>query len=64
MGVATDVVGGEPQRTAIFSGRDDVLLVREGETVLELYRVTRIDENGVEIVRLADEARLRLDLNP
>jgi hypothetical protein len=63
-GVATDIVADTPQRTAIFSGRDGVFLVREGETVLDRYRVTRIEEEAVEITRLEDAANLRIELTP
>ncbi len=63
-GVATDIVAGAPQRMAIFSSRDGVLLVREGETVLDRYRVTAIDSDGVEIARLEDGASRRISLAP
>lgn len=63
-GLASDVVAGVPQRIAIFSSRDGVLLVREGETVLDRYRVTRIDDDGVEIARLEDGLSRRISLAP
>jgi hypothetical protein len=63
-GVATDIVAGAPQRIAIFSSRDGVLLVREGETVLDRYRVTAIDSDAVEIARLDDGASRRISLAP
>jgi hypothetical protein len=61
-GIATDMVADVPQRTAIFSGRNGVLLVREGETVLDRYRVTRIDGEAVEITRLEDGLSRQISL--
>jgi hypothetical protein len=63
-GVATDVVAGASERTAIFSGPEGVLLVREGETVLNRYRVTRINEEAVDVTRLADGVSRRISLSP
>lgn len=61
-GLATDVVGGITQRTAILSAPDGVLLVREGDTVSGLYRVATIEDDAVDLVRIGDGERLRLRL--
>jgi hypothetical protein len=63
-GLAEETVEGTPQRTAIFSSANGVLLVREGETILDQYRVTRIDGEGVDVTRLDDGSSRRLTLAP
>lgn len=59
-GIATDLVDGATVRTAIFSSPDGLLFVREGETAAGLYRVTRVDEDGVEVTRIDDGATRRI----
>ena len=51
------------ERTAVLSAPDDVLLVHEGDEVLGLYRVVRIESNAVELER-ADGTTLRLGFQP
>lgn len=63
-GIAEDQVEERLERTAILSSPDGVLLVREGEDVLGQYRVSKIESEAVELVRLADGATLRLDFSP
>ena len=63
-GLAEETLEGTPQRTAIFSSANGVLLVREGETILDQYRVTRIDGEGVDVTRLEDGSSRRLTLAP
>ena len=62
-GLATDVVDGVTVRTAILSAPDGVLLVREGDSVGGLFRVGKIDDDGVDLVRLVDGQPLRLRLS-
>jgi Tfp pilus assembly protein PilP len=64
-GLATDVVDGTTQRTAILSAPDGVLLVHEGDSVVGLYRVGKIDDETVDLIRDVDGQLLRLRLaNP
>ncbi|MDA1183693.1 MAG: hypothetical protein O2930_03495 [Acidobacteria bacterium] len=55
--------GPSVERTAVLSAPDDVLLVREGDEVLGLYRVVRIESDAVELQR-ADGTTLRLGFQP
>ena len=59
-GIAADQVGERTERTAILSSPSGVLLVREGDEVVGRYRVVTIDNEAVELIGLADGARLRL----
>lgn len=63
-GIAEDLVGDEVIRTAIVSTPDDVHLVKVGETIRDTFRVTRIDADGVELLRLDDGSAVRLSLRP
>ena len=63
-GIAEDPFDQRVDRTAILSSRDDVLLVREGDAVLGVYRVTKIESEAIELQRLIDGATLRLTLRP
>lgn len=63
-GVASDQVGDRTERTAILSSPAGVLLVREGDDVLGLYKVTRVGEDAVELLRLADGVTVRVALKP
>ena len=52
LGVAEDLGSGVPSRTAIISGADgDVWFVKEGEMLMELYRVEHV---GAELAVLMD----------
>lgn len=62
-GVAEDQVGDRPERTAVLSSPSGVLLVQEGDVVLDLYRVVSIERDAVELVTLADGVRIRLSLD-
>ena len=53
-GIATDVVDGEPQRTAVLTTASDVLLVREGEMVGSDYRIRAIEADRVDLESVAD----------
>lgn len=59
-GIASDVVDGNTQRTAILRAPDGVVLVREGDTVAGLYTVGKIDEETVDLLRDGQLLRLRL----
>ena len=48
------------ERTAILSSPAGVLLVSEGDEVLGQYRVSKIESEAVELVKLSDGATLRL----
>jgi hypothetical protein len=61
-GIATDVVDGHEQRSAIVSTDSGVVLVREGEQVAGRFRVTKIATDAVELVRLSDGSVLRIAL--
>ena len=61
-GLATDIVDGAPRRTAILSAPDGVVLVGEGDTVAGLYRVGKVDDDGVDLIRVVDGQLLRLGL--
>jgi hypothetical protein len=61
-GVATDLVGGEPQRSAVLSAPTGVLIVREGESVAGLYKVVSISDESVELEATADGSRRTLRL--
>ncbi len=49
-GVATEVVAGASRRTAILGTIQGVLLVREGDAVGAEYRVTKVEQQAVELV--------------
>lgn len=63
-GIAEDAAGGTTVRTAVISTPDDVLLVREGDTIAGQYRVTTITANSVELTRVSDGWVVRLSLRP
>ena len=52
-GIATDIVDGVPERTAILDTASGVVLVRVGDTVAEEYRVREIREDGVDLETIA-----------
>jgi hypothetical protein len=59
-GIAEEQLEGRLERTAILSSPMGVLLVHEGDTVLDDYRVGRIEAESVELVRLSDGTSTRL----
>jgi hypothetical protein len=61
-GIAEDEGPEGPVRTAIISGQGQLFLVKEGESVLQRYRVTKISADVVEIVDLEDNSIRRLAL--
>jgi hypothetical protein len=61
-GIASDVVDGTPQRSAVISLPAGVLIVREGESVAGLYTVVAIGEDTIELQALADGSRRTLRL--
>ena len=62
-GVASDVVDGKPQRSAVVSLPNGVLIVREGESVAGLYTVMAIGEDSIELESTADGTRRTLRLS-
>jgi hypothetical protein len=58
-GIATDTVDGMPQRTAIMTTDAGLLLAREGETA-GIYRVTKIEDDAVELMGPDGSLTLRL----
>jgi hypothetical protein len=61
-GIAEDQKGEQVERTAILSSPSGVLLVHEGDAVMDDYRVGRIESEAVELVK-ADGTTLRLSLS-
>jgi hypothetical protein len=65
-GIATDVVDGVPQRTAVLTTASGVALVRAGDMVGTEYRVRAIEGAAVDLESLSDRSirRLQLPLTP
>ena len=61
-GVATDMVDGQPRRSAILSAPTGVLIVRAGESVAGLYKVLSIDAESVDLEATADGSHRTLRL--
>jgi hypothetical protein len=61
-GIAEEQLEGRIERTAILSSPMGVLLVREGDMVVDDYRVGRIEAESVELVRVSDGTSTRLTL--
>ena len=61
-GIATDVVEGQEQRTAILNTDSGVVLAKEGEQVAGQFRVVKIAADAVELVNLTDGSVLRVAL--
>jgi hypothetical protein len=59
-GIAEEQLEGRIERTAILSSPMGVLLVHEGDTILDDYRVGRIEAESVELVRVSDGTSLRV----
>lgn len=62
-GVATDVVDGKPQRSAVVSLPNGVLIVREGQSVAGLYTVVAIGEDSIELESTGDSSRRTVRLS-
>ena len=61
-GIAEDEGPEGPVRTAIISGQGQLFLVKEGDSVAQRYRVTKISADVVELIDLGDNSILRLAL--
>jgi len=62
-GVASDVVDGKPQRSAVVSRPNGVLIVREGDSVAGLYTVVAIGEDSIDLESTGDHSRRTLRLS-
>ena len=62
-GIASDIVDGKPQRSAVLSAPAGVVIVREGESVAGLYTVVAIGEESIELEATADGTRRTLRLS-
>ena len=62
-GVASDVVDGKPQRSAVVSLPNGVLIVREGDSVAGLYTVVAIGEDSIDLESPGDHSRRTLRLS-
>jgi hypothetical protein len=62
-GIATDVVDGKEQRSAVVSLPNGVLIVREGDSVAGLYTVVAIAEDSIELQSPGDGSRRTLRLS-
>ena len=61
-GIATDVVNGQEQRTAILNTDSGVVLAKEGEQVAGQFRVVTVAADAVELVNVTDGSTLRIVL--
>ncbi|PYR50859.1 MAG: hypothetical protein DMF95_09540 [Acidobacteria bacterium] len=61
-GIAEDNGADGPERTAFISGEGQLFMVKEGETVTQRYRVTKISADVVELIDLTDDTLRRLAL--
>ena len=61
-GIAEDPGDDGPIRTAFISGPGQLFMVKEGETITDRYRVTRISADVVELTDLVDGSTHRLAL--
>ena len=61
-GIATDVVEGQEQRTAILNTDSGVVLAKEGEQVAGQFRVVKITADAVELVNVSDGSVVRIVL--
>jgi Tfp pilus assembly protein PilP len=59
LGIAADAKTG---RTAVISAAGDLVLAKEGETIAERYRVTRVGEDAVDLVDAVGNRPLQLKL--
>jgi hypothetical protein len=63
-GIGEEVVDGDVQRTAFISSPENVYLVKVGDVVAGVYKVTGIEAAAVDLVRLEDGSAVRLVLRP
>ena len=63
-GIAEDASTGQMIRTAIISTPQDLLLVKEGDTIGGEFTVARIVSDAVELTRISDNSVVRLPLRP
>lgn len=63
-GIAEDSLEGQVLRTAIISTPTDVVLAKEGDTVMDVYRVLQIGSESVELTHPSDGSVLRLSFAP
>ena len=61
-GIATDMVDGQEQRTAILNTDSGVVLAKEGEQVAGQFRVVKVATDAVELMNVSDGSVLRLAL--
>jgi len=61
-GIAEDSGADGPERIAFISGEGQLFMVKEGETVTQRYRVTKISADVVELIDLGDSSIRRLAL--
>ena len=61
-GIAEDEGPEGPMRTAVISGQGQLFLVKEGDSVVQRYRVTKISADVVELIDLGDNSIRRLAL--
>ena len=61
-GIATDVVDGQEQRTAIINTDSGVVLAKEGERVAGQFRVVKIAPDAIELLNVTDGSTLRIVL--
>jgi hypothetical protein len=62
-GVASDIVDGKPQRSAVVSLPNGVVIVHEGESVAGLYTVVAIGEDSIDLESTGDHSRRTLRLS-
>jgi len=62
-GIATDVVDGKAQRSAVVSLPAGVLIVREGESIAGVYTVVAISDDSIELESTGDSSRRTLRLS-
>jgi hypothetical protein len=63
-GIGEDIVDEQIVRTAFISTPDNVFLVKVGDTVAEIYKVSSIAADAVELTRVDDGSTVRLALKP
>jgi hypothetical protein len=61
-GIATDLVDGQEQRTAILNTDSGVVLAKEGEQVAGQFRIVKIAADAVELVNVNDGSVVRIVL--
>jgi len=63
-GIAEDKTSEQVIRTAIISTPDDVFLATVGETIAGIYKVTAIEADSVELLKIDEGSSVRLTLKP